>query len=155
MRTKDLLIVMGSLGGTFVLLYGWPTLHRYENTVDGRLVRISRITQETRILEERRGWVKVGQASPPRALFCEGTCPQKAVGNKSWRPQAQLVQPKSWTLSKSQQKKRPTPPPAQAQNQSSRVMLKSSASELNLGGSGGCSCQQTGLLWQLVKKILR
>ena len=68
MRTKDLLIVMGSLGGTFVLLYGWPTLHRYENTVDGRLVQISRITQETRILEEA-GLGKSGASKPPRALL--------------------------------------------------------------------------------------
>ena len=153
MRTKDLLIVMGSLGGTFVLLYGWPTLHRYENTVDNRLVRISRVTQETRILEEGRGWVKAGLASPPRSLFCEGTCPDKPSTDKSWRPKASLEQPRNWTLSKSQQKNRPKAPAATKQVPG--VRIQSSASELNLGGSAQCACQQPSGLWRFIQKILQ
>ena len=151
MKTKDLLIVMGTLGSTFVLLYGWPTMHRFDHTVDGRLVRISRVTQETRVLEEGRGWVKASQASRPRDLFCPGTCPDKVAANKGWRPQARVVQPKDWTLSSRQQKQRPKPP---KEKQPSRVMLKSSAADLNLGGSTQCSCQNTGSLWQLLKKFI-
>ena len=153
MRTRDLMVVMGSLGGTIVLLYGWPTLHRYENTVDNRLVRISRVTQETRILEEGRGWVKAGLSSPPRSLYCEGTCPDKPSNNKSWRPTASLEQPRSWTLSKSQQKNRPKAP--SPEKHASSVRLQSSASELNLGGSAQCACQQPGSLWRFIQKILR
>ena len=115
MKTRELLIVMGTLGSTFVLLYGWPTLHRYEQTVDGRLVRISRVTHETRILEEGRGWVKPNQASKPRAQYCESTCPATANELENpWRPQASVDQPKSWTLSPQQQaepRPKPTEPP--------------------------------------------
>ena len=152
MKTKDLLIVMGTLGSTFVLLYGWPTMHRFDHTVDGRLVRISRVTQETRVLEEGRGWVKANQASPPRALFCPGTCPDKVSLNKSWRPQTRVVQPKDWTLSSRQQKQRPKPPEEKKQ---ASVRLQSSASELNLGGSAQCSCQNTGRLWPTLKRLFR
>ena len=151
MKTKDLLIVMGTLGSTFVLLYGWPTMHRFDHTVDGRLVRISRVTQETRVLEEGRGWVKTSQANPPRALFCPGTCPDKASTNKSWRPQARIVQPKDWTLSSRQQKKRPK---QTNEKMLSHGLLKSSAAELNLGGSSQCSCQNTGTLWQMINKFI-
>ena len=159
MKTRELLIVMGTLGSTFVLLYGWPTLHRYEQTVDGRLVRISRVTHETRLLEEGRGWVKPNQASAPRSNYCESTCPMAlSKGNNPWRADAMVVQPKTWTLSPEQQKSRAaTVAAAKAASESAsnnrRTVIKSSASELNLGGSSSCNCQNNGLLWGVVKSL--
>ncbi len=159
MKTRELLIVMGTLGSTFVLLYGWPTLHRYEQTVDGRLVRISRVTHETRLLEEGRGWVKPNQASAPRSNFCESTCPKPlSSANNPWRAEASVMQPRSWTLSPEQQQARADAVAAAqaasaAEQNNRRSVLQSSAAELNLGGSSSCSCQNNGFLWRLVKSL--
>ena len=147
MRTKDLLIVMGTLGSTFVLLYGWPTLHRYEQTVDGRLVRISRVTHETRLLEEGRGWVKANQASPVRSNYCPSSCPDKGSLSNSWQTDATILQPKNWTLSKQQQKQMPRP----SKSSSQAVGIRTSATELDFSAGAKCSCQRPGFLWRIVK----
>jgi len=140
MRTRDALIYMVAVLVMFILLFGWPSVFRYETTTDGRLVRISRITGDTFVLMEGQGWVPP-QYIKPTDFYCRPQCTEeKLVGGSPNGPQGNANFDPMPIIVPYQ---KPSSASSGQDSSNSRAIKGSSANQVQFNPSG-CKCSDVG-----------